>query len=217
MSRIALIGGHGKVALLAAPLLVADGHRVDAIIRNPDHTDQVAATGATPVVADVEHLDTAQLTELLRGHDQVVWSAGAGGGDPARTTAVDRDAAIRSMAATAQAGIARYLMVSYFGSAPDHGIPPEDPFFTYAEAKSAADEQLRGSGLDWTILMPSRLTDDPGTGRIDARAGTPGSVPRADVAAVLAAVCAAEPEQVAHRELRFNTGDTAIGAVIDGL
>src|SRR4029079_3135579 len=97
MSRVTLIGGHGKVALLAARLLVGDGHEVTSVVRNPDHVADVEATGATAAVVDVEHAGTEELAEALRGSELVVWSAGAGGGNPARTYAVDRDAAIRSM------------------------------------------------------------------------------------------------------------------------
>ena len=97
MARILLIGGHGKVALLSEPMLVAAGHHVTAVIRNPRHEPAVRATGAEPLVADVETFDTEQLTNLVSGNDVVVWSAGAGGGDPERTFAVDRDAAIRSI------------------------------------------------------------------------------------------------------------------------
>ncbi|MDF2994170.1 MAG: NAD-dependent dehydratase, partial [Microbacterium sp.] len=97
MARILIFGGHGKVALLLEPLLVADGHTVTAVVRNPDHEADVAATGAQPLVADIEAFDLEQLTNLVGGNDVVVWSAGAGGGDPRRTYAVDRDAAIRSM------------------------------------------------------------------------------------------------------------------------
>ena len=97
----------------------------------------------------------------------MVWSAGAGGGSPERTYAVDRDAAIRSMDAAAEAGVGRYVMVSYFGAGPDHGVPADNSFFAYAEAKAAADAYLRGTGLDWTILGPGALTDGPGNGLID--------------------------------------------------
>ena len=96
-----------------------------SVFRNPDHSDDVAATGARPVVADIERLDTDALADLLAGHDAVVFSAGAGGGNPARTYAVDRDAAIRVIDAAAQAGVKRFVMVSYFGAGPDHGVPPE--------------------------------------------------------------------------------------------
>ena len=76
MSRIAVIGGHGKVALHLSRILSGRGHEVSSLIRNPDHRADVEATGAEPVVADVESMDADQLAELLRGHDAVVWSAG---------------------------------------------------------------------------------------------------------------------------------------------
>ncbi|MFT4220781.1 MAG: NAD(P)H-binding protein [Microbacterium sp.] len=212
MARILIIGGHGKVALLLAPLLVARGDTVTAVIRNPDHEAEVAATGAAPLVADIELLDTDQLAGIVRGNDVVVWSAGAGGGNPARTYAVDRDAAIRSVDAASAAGVRRYIMVSYFGARPDHGVADDNPFFAYAEAKAAADAHVRASGLDWTIVAPSTLTLDPPTGRIDAAAAESGSVPRADVASVV--VAALEDDTTVGRTIRFNSGDIPIADAI---
>lgn len=212
MARILLIGGHGKVALLLAPLLVARGDHVTSVIRNPQHEADVAATGAVPLVADVETFTTEQLANLVSGNDAVVWSAGAGGGDPRRTYAVDRDAAIRSIDAAAAAGVRRYVMVSYFGADLHHGIPQDDAFFTYAEAKAAADERLRRSALEWTILAPSALTLDAPTGLIDVHASESGAVPRADVAAVVAAALA-EPSTVG-RTISFNAGTVPIAAAI---
>ncbi len=208
MARILLIGGHGKVALLAEPRLVAAGHHVTAVIRNPEHEDDVAATGATPLVADVESFDADQFTNLVSGNDVVIWSAGAGGGSPERTYAVDRDAAIRSIDAAVAAGVRRYVMVSYFGAGPDHGVDPGDAFFPYAEAKAAADEHLRSSGLDWTILAPSALTLDDATGRIDVDATDATSVSRADVAHVIAA--SVDEPRTAGRTISFNAGDVPI-------
>lgn len=212
MARILLIGGHGKVALLLEPLLVSAGHDVTAVIRNPAHEADVAATGATPLVADIESLDTDQLANVLSGNDAVVWSAGAGGGNPARTYAVDRDAAIRSIDAASGVGVSRYVMVSYFGAGEGHGVSPDDPFFAYAEAKTAADAHLRASSLDWTILAPSALTLDPPTGRIDVAATESASVARADVAAVIAATIA-EPA-TSRRTVAFNSGDVPIAEAL---
>jgi uncharacterized protein YbjT (DUF2867 family) len=212
MSRILIIGGHGKIALLLAPLLVARGDEVTSVIRNPDHVADVSATGATPVVADIEGLDVAGLTALLEGHDAVVWSAGAGGGSPARTYAVDRDAAIRSMDAAVAAGVDRYVMVSYFEARADHGVPADNSFFAYAEAKAAADEHLRASDLSWTVLGPSSLTLDAPTGRIDVAATESRSVSRADVAAVIAATLA--DDATIGRSIRFNNGDAPIADAI---
>ena len=211
-TRILLIGGHGKVALLAEPLLVEAGHHVTAVIRNPEHEADVQATGATPLVADVQSFDDEQMRNLVSGNDVVVWSAGAGGGDPERTYAVDRDAAIRSMDAAVAAGARRYVMVSYFGAGPDHGVPEDNPFFAYAEAKAAADEHLRAADLDATILAPSSLTEDDGTGMIDTEAAEAGSVARADVAGVIAAVIA--DDSTIGRTIRFNNGDTPIAEAV---
>ena len=205
---VLILGGHGKVALLLAPLLAARGDRVDAVIRDPGQADDVRAAGATPLLFDIERLGADEFADLIAGHQAVVWSAGAGGGSPERTYAVDKDAAIRSMDGAQQAGVHRYVMVSYFGADLDHGVAPDSSFFPYAEAKAAADAYLRAGDLSWTIVAPSTLTPAPATGRIDAAASAPGSVGRADVAAVIAAVLA-DPT-TAGRTVRFNAGETPI-------
>lgn len=214
MARIIVIGAHGKVALLATPLLVESGHRVTGVIRNPDHAAEVAATGAEPEVTDVETVDDAGMRALLDGHDVVVWSAGAGGGNPARTRAVDHQAAVASMDAAQTVGARRYVMVSYLGSRPDHGVPPDHSFFPYAEAKAAADAHLRSTALDWTILGPGALTLDDGTGRVEiAAAPQESSVPRADVAGMIAAVV--DRDDTIGHTIPFNTGPDLISDALD--
>jgi uncharacterized protein YbjT (DUF2867 family) len=211
MARVIVIGGHGKVALQLARILIERGDEVSSVFRNPDHTDDVAATGAKPVVADIERLDTDALAGLLAGHDAVVFSAGAGGGNPARTYAVDRDAAIRVIDAAARAGVRRFVMVSYFGAGPNHGVPSENSFFPYAEAKATADAHLRASDLDWTVLGPGRLTLEPPTGRIVIGNGK-GEVSRADVALVVAAALA--DDSTIGRTIDFNNGADGNGVPI---
>lgn len=210
MSKIIIIGGHGKVALLLTPLLVGRGDDVSAVVRNPDHLEEVAMAGAAPLLADVESLSTEEIAELFAGQDAIIWSAGAAG-DRTRTYAVDRDAAIRTMDAAALAGIRRYVMVSYSGSRLDHGVPEDNSFFRYAEAKAAADEHLRASGLDYTILGPSSLTLEPATGRISLSENS-GSVSRGNVAEVIAA--ALEQPATIGRTIRFNDGATPIAEAI---
>jgi uncharacterized protein YbjT (DUF2867 family) len=211
MARVIVIGGHGKVALQLARILTERGDAVTSVFRNPDHSDGVAATGAKPDVADIERLDTDALAGLLAGHDAVVFSAGAGGGNPARTYAVDRDAAIRVVDAAVRAGVKRFVMVSYFGAGPDHGVPQGDSFFPYAEAKAAADAHLRASDLDWTVLGPGRLTLEPATGRI-AVGEAKGAVSRADVALVVAAALA--DDSTIGRTIDFNNGEVPIAAAL---
>lgn len=212
MANIILFGGHGKIALLTEPILIGRGDIVTAVIRNPEHSATVAATGATPLVADVEQLTVADLAELIAGHDAVVWSAGAGGGDPKRTYAVDQDAAIRTMDAAQLAGVQRYVMVSYFDSAIDHGVPKENSFFAYAQAKAAADQHLRASDLQWTVLGPSALTLDEPTGAIETTADKSTRVSRANVASVIARVL--ETPSTVGQTVNFNDGATPIPQAI---
>jgi uncharacterized protein YbjT (DUF2867 family) len=214
MSCIVIVGGHGKVALHLSRILSDRGDQVTSVIRNPDHADDVAATGARPTVADIENLDTGALADLLAGHDGVVFSAGAGGGSPDRTYAIDRDAAIRVIDAAGQADVRRFVMVSYFGAGPDHGVLQDNSFYAYAESKAAADAHLRASELDWTVLGPGRLTLEPATGRIAVGAGSggedaeKGSVSREDVALVAAA--ALNDDSTIRRTIDFNNGDLPI-------
>ncbi|WP_285249947.1 SDR family oxidoreductase [Pseudarthrobacter sp. fls2-241-R2A-168] len=217
MTRIAIIGGHGKVALHLSTLLAEEGHAVTSFIRNPDHAADVAETGATPSVLDVENSTTAALADALQGHDAVVWSAGAGGGNPDRTYAVDRDAAIRSMDAAGQAGVNRYVMVSYLGARKDHGVPADHGFFAYAEAKAAADEYLRSTGLAWTILGPGGLTDKPGTGMIAVDPDPAGerATSRSNTAIVAAAVL--DLPQTAGKTIEFCDGSLPVAAALESL
>ncbi len=165
--RIVILGGHGKIALLAAPRLTAAGFAVDSVIRNEDHRADVREAGANPVVLDIETASEDDLARQFTGAKAVVFSAGAGGGDPQRTHAVDYEAAVRAMKAAQQVGVEKFVMVSYVTAGIDVDRLEEDnSFFPYAKAKHDADAHLRETELDYTILGPGRLTLDPATERI---------------------------------------------------
>jgi uncharacterized protein YbjT (DUF2867 family) len=194
MTTIVIAGGHGQIALRLARVLSARGDTVRSLIRNPGHEAGVHATGAEPVVADMEHL--ADLAEYVDGADAVVFAAGAGAGSgPERKRTVDLGAAVKLLDAASRTGVRRYLMISAMGAAdPTAGSEAMRP---YLEAKHDADAALAASDLDWTIVRPGGLTDDPGTGMIEVAPslGRRGSITRDDVAAVLAA-CLDEPRTV---------------------
>lgn len=165
--RVVIVGGHGKIALLTTPSLTSAGYAVESLIRNPNHRQDVEAAGATPVLLDIEEADVEALTAAFDGAFAVVFSAGAGGGNPARTHAVDYEAATRTMQAAQRAGVRRYVMVSYVRAAVDvDRIDPEEAFYHYAKAKHDADADLRRSDLDHTILGPGGLTMEPASGKV---------------------------------------------------
>jgi uncharacterized protein YbjT (DUF2867 family) len=218
MSTYVIVGGHGKVALMATRLLVSQHHRVNSIIRNADQREDIEALGAHPIVLDVQAADEDSMVEAFRDADAVVWSAGAGGGSADRTYGVDRDGAIRSMKAAERAHVSRYVMVSYWGAGNDlDRYSPQSSFYPYAKAKAAADAFLRSSALRWTILAPTGLNLDEPSGKITL--GAPDHVyaelpatSRGNVARVIAA--ALIDDTTIGKTLSFHDGDMAIADAI---
>jgi uncharacterized protein YbjT (DUF2867 family) len=211
--RMVIAGGHGQIAVRLERLLAARGDEVVGIIRTPGQADDLEAVGAEPVVLDLEKASVEQVAAALKGADAVVFAAGAGPGSSAeRKDTVDRDAAVKLADAAGQAGVRRYLIISAMGADAHHqgaGI-----FDAYLRAKGAADDAVRSrSALDWTILRPGTLTDEPGTGlvRLEAHSGR-GTVPRDDVAAVLAELL--ETSATAGLTLELISGSVPVSVAV---
>ena len=185
--KVVIAGGHGQIALLLERMLTDRGDEAVGIVRNPAHVADVEARGAAAVVLDLERSTDQQLAAELAGADAVVFAAGGGpSSGAARKETVDKGAAILLADAAQQAGVRRYVMVSAMGTELADA-DSDDVFQVYLRAKAAADDDLRARDLDWTVVRPGRLTDEPGTGRVRAGKLARGEVPRADVAAVIAA------------------------------
>ncbi|QHC20420.1 NAD(P)H-binding protein [Streptomyces sp. GS7] len=213
--RIVIAGGHGQIALRLERLLHARGDEVAGIVRRPEQAGDLLAAGAEPVVCDLESASVGDVARHLEGADAAVFAAGAGPGSGAeRKDSVDRGAAALFADAAEAAGVRRFVVVSSMGADRE---PPEgtDPVFAaYLRAKGAADADVRArAGLDWTILRPGRLTDDPGTGQVTlADATGRGPVSRDDVAAVLVALL--DEPGTSGRTLELIDGDVpAVEAV----
>lgn len=203
--RIVIAGGHGQIAMLLHPLLRERGHEPVGLIRSPDEAADLREAGAEPVVCDLEAED--DISDAVGTADAVVFAAGAGpGSGAARKWTVDRDGALKLMDAARANGIRRYVMLSAMNVEEPRG---GEVFRVYCRAKAEADAALREGGLDWTILRPGRLTDDPPRGRVALAATLPGGeVPRADVAAVLAEVL--ETPEAAGCQWDLTSGDLPI-------
>ena len=213
--RVVIAGGHGKIALLLERLLAERGGQAVGLIRNPAQAADVRKAGAEAVVCDLEAASAEDVAALLSGADAVVFAAGAGAGSGApRKDSVDRAASVLMADAAERAGVRRFVQVSSMGA----GRPPrprsDEVWAAYLTAKTAAEADLRARDLDWTILRPGGLTDAPATGRI--RLAAPpvpgGTVPRADVAAVIAALLD-EPGS-RHQTLELVGGDSPVAAAV---
>ncbi|MFF7966315.1 SDR family oxidoreductase [Streptomyces sp. NPDC007903] len=185
--RIVIAGGHGQIALRLERLLSARGDEVAGMIRKPEQAADLRAAGADPVLLDLESASVEEVAEALRGADAAVFAAGAGpGSSKERKETVDKGAAVLFADAAVRAGVRRFVVVSSMGADPTH--TGTEVFDVYLRAKGEADAYVAAQdALDWTILRPGSLTDEPGTGLVKLAAHTGrGSVPRDDVAAVLA-------------------------------
>jgi uncharacterized protein YbjT (DUF2867 family) len=212
--EVVIAGGHGQIAMLLHPLLTGRGDAVKALIRNPDHADDVREAGAEPVYCDLE--SESDVSTAVGEADAIVFAAGAGPGSGAeRKRTMDRDGAVKLIDAAKANGISRYVIVSSMGA----GSPPAkggDVFGEYLRAKAAADQALAGSGLDFTIVRPGGLTNDSPTGRVNAAGSVPrGEIARADVAAVLAAVL--HSDATIGKTFELVSGETPVDEAIAAL
>jgi len=215
--RVVIAGGHGQIALRLTRLLSADGHEVVGLVRNPDHETDIAAAGGQAAVLDLEQADVDAVAGVLDGADVAIFSAGAGpGSGNDRKDTVDRGAAALFAEASEKAGVRRHIQVGSMGADRADTLTGDDTFTIYLRAKKAAEDDLRGRDLDWTILRPGHLTNDAGTGRIliADRTGN-GSISRDDVAAVLAGLCTTTAS--IGRTLELVAGDTSVAEALANL
>ncbi|GAA1887752.1 NAD(P)H-binding protein [Actinomadura bangladeshensis] len=216
---IVIAGGHGQIALRLARLLAARGDTVRGIIRNPGHAADVRDAGAEPVVCDLEAAGTATVAGHLAGADAVVFAAGAGpGSGAARKDTVDRAASVLTADAAERAGVRDFVQISAMGAGEKAAPGRGEVWDAYIRAKGEAEDDLRDrDAIDWLILRPGGLTDDPGTGlvRLEEPPIGHGAVTRDDVAAVIVALL--DAPGVRRRTLDLLNGGTPVEDAVASL
>jgi uncharacterized protein YbjT (DUF2867 family) len=211
--NVTIVGGHGQIAMRLEKLLADRGDSPRGIIRRTEQADDLEAIGAEPIVLDIENME---IGDAVAGADAVVFAAGAGpGSGPARKLTVDYGGAVELVEAALAHGIRRYVIVSSMSA--NHPERWSDQMRPYFEAKGDADKFVSESGLDYTIVRPGGLTDDPGTGKVAiAEQLEPGGrVSRDDVAAVVAEVLRAD--NTIGKSFDLLNGETPIPEAIAGL
>jgi uncharacterized protein YbjT (DUF2867 family) len=199
------MGAAGQTGRLVVDELVALGHEVRGMVRSAEQFDAVTTAGAEPVQGDL----LGDYAQALAGVDAVVFCAGAPlGGDP---EVIDRDACVAAQASAQAAGVKRWVQLSsLMADRPEQGPPF---LLKFLQAKGASDDALSDSALDWTVVRPGGLQDAPATGLVSVGEGLPsGGLPRADVAAVLAATVAAE--NTIGKAFDLLGGETPVAAAV---
>jgi uncharacterized protein YbjT (DUF2867 family) len=217
MSSVAIIGAHGKVAQQLMRLLHDRSDEFVGIVRSTDHAEDAYRLGGKGVVLDIEAASPDMLATAIDGCDCVVFTAGAGAGSGvARKRTVDYEGSVKSADAAQRAGIRRFIQVSAWGVDGDVATDADETWAAYVRAKRDADSELRARDLDWTILRPGALTDDPGTGLVTVGDAVPrGSISREDVARLI--VAALDNPGSAGHTWEAVAGDTPIVDAIAAL
>ncbi len=212
--RVLVAGAHSKTARRLVRMLVEDGHEVRGLVRKEEQLGDVEADGAEAVLVDLEEEEVGGgVGRAVDGCDAIVFAAGAGpGSGAARKETMDYGGAAKLVEAAQERGVRRYLMLSSMGAGdPEGGSEAMRP---YLRAKARADERLKSSDLDYTIIRPGSLTEE-GTGRIEAAEvlGRRGEIPREDVARTFAV--ALEMPNTYHKTFEIIGGETPIREALE--
>ncbi|WP_339216461.1 SDR family oxidoreductase [Ornithinibacillus sp. FSL M8-0202] len=207
--KVFLIGSNGQVGKHIVKFLQeSNKHELTAMVRSEEQAEQLKASGVKAAIANLEG-SVEELAEVMRGSEAVIFSAGSGGNTgPDKTLLVDLDGAVKSMEAAEKAGVNRYIMVSAY-KAHDRESWKDSPIKPYMVAKHYADRMLVASDLNYTILGPGLLLNEPGTGKIAVGEEIQKtSIPREDVARTV--VAALDEEKTYRKTLEIMSGDTPV-------
>ncbi|WP_251717813.1 NAD(P)H-binding protein [Lactobacillus agrestimuris] len=212
MMQIFVAGGSGRVATELIKDLVADGNTVVAGSRHEDNI--IKLDGVKAVHMDL-HADVDQIADLMKGSDAVYFTAGSRGKDLLQT---DAFGAVKTMQAAKKLGIERYIMLSsIFALQPEMWkIEGLNQIMDYNVAKFFADNYLvNQSGLKYTILQPTNLTEEPAIGKISLDVNGVTSNPIPDVAKTLADII--KHDNTIGKVIMMRTGNTPINQALSDI
>ncbi|WP_077624156.1 SDR family oxidoreductase [Sediminibacillus massiliensis] len=179
--KVLVIGANGKVGRHVARTLQESDHEPVAMVRDTDQVPWFEEQGIKTVLGNLE----SNFEEAFYGIDGVIFAAGSGPHTgPDKTIIIDQEGAIKSIELAEQFGVSRFIMLSSMNADKPEQYPAMKH---YLFAKHRADDYLRKSRLNYTIIRPGGLTNEEGTGKVRLEESIPegGTIPRADVAKVL--------------------------------
>ena len=206
--NILIIGANGQIGTILSEKLQGSKHTPVAMVRKKQQVKNFDQKGIDTVLADLEK----DISHAFKGIDAVVFTAGSGADtSKSQTKVIDENGAKKAIDQAVAESINRFIMVSALMADSEPENWP-DPMKHYYEAKSNADEYLRNSGIDHTILMPGRLTNEEGTGKVELSERINDvkgrSISRADVASVIALLL--DADNTKNESLDLLDGETPI-------
>lgn len=189
---ILVFGGTAGVGLETVRALRSRDIPVTVFVRPTSDRAPLERLGAAYAVGNVLNADEVAAAFDGRRFTAVVSSLGGRTGEP-RPEGIGN---VNINEAAKRAGVRRVIQVSNLGTTRNRGRPrPRDDAHwseRMAYAKIVGEDHLMASGLEWTIVRPGLLTDDPPTGNtlVTERVDVAGSVSRSDVAQVILALLA---------------------------
>jgi len=210
--NVFIIGMNGGVGRLLSRQLQERGDSVHGLVRQREQQAELEKEGLSTTVRDLSIMTVNELAAAFDNMDAIVFSAGSNGGSRETTKAIDGDGLEKAMKATRMAGVDRFLSVSVLPESWRERALGDDVEYYFAIKKSA-DVILSRSDLDWVILRPSLLTDEPGSGTVSlGPAEHHHQIAREDVARTLAELTP-EP-RISRQILELNAGSTPISAAV---
>ncbi|SFM12154.1 SDR family oxidoreductase [Salibacterium qingdaonense] len=215
--NVLVVGANGQIGKhLVSSIQNSDKLKAKAMIRKEEQASYFKELGAETAVVDLESSIDA-IAKAAEGMDAVVFTAGSGphtGKD--KTMMIDLDGAVKTIKAAEQAGVKRFVMVSSFDTSREAILEAPESFSPYVAAKHYADEWLKASDLDYTIVQPGMLTNEEGTGQVQAQVEVDrGEVPRQDVADVITACL--ENDSTIGKQFQLVGGNTHIKQAVNSL
>ena len=206
--KVFILGISGAIGALLADKLTAGGTEVHGLVGKPAQQVDLAARGAETTLGELSTMSAAELARAASGSDAIVYTAGSNGGAREVTKAIDGDGVTKALEAARLAGVSRFVLVSVLPESWRERDNPDEVEYYFA-VKKQADIAVTRSDLDWVILRPSLLVDDPALGTISlGPAEAHGEIARADVAETLTELLL-EP-RIRRQILELNTGTTPV-------
>ncbi|MEK4304228.1 MULTISPECIES: SDR family oxidoreductase [Oceanobacillus] len=214
--NILVVGANGQIGKHLVKLIQDNGDQARAMIRKEEQANYFKDLGAETAIVNLED-EVDAIANAAEGVDAVVFTAGSGpktGKD--KTLMIDLDGAVKTIQAAEQANVKRFVMISSFDTNREAIQSAPESFAPYVVAKHYADEWLLNSDLDYTIIHPGLLTNEPGTNQVNLGANVErGEVPREDIAKVI--YTSLKNDTTIGKRFRAVGGQTAVEEAIQSV